>query len=59
MGMEVHMLSIQYRMHPVIAEFPSWRFYNHKLETGLVLALQSENRSTSESVNGRFASPSC
>lgn len=35
MGMEVHMLSIQYRMHPLIAEFPSWRFYNHKLETGI------------------------
>lgn len=35
MGMEVHMLSIQYRMHPMIAEFPSWRFYDHKLETGV------------------------
>lgn len=35
MGMEVHMLSIQYRMHPLIAEFPSWRFYGHKLETGV------------------------
>ncbi|CAE8623465.1 unnamed protein product [Polarella glacialis] len=35
MGMEVHMLSVQYRMHPLIAEFPSWRFYNHKLETGI------------------------
>lgn len=34
-GMEVHMLAMQYRMHPIIAEFPSWRFYNHKLETGL------------------------
>eukprot|EP00927_Polykrikos_kofoidii_P039352 TRINITY_DN33755_c0_g1_i1.p1 TRINITY_DN33755_c0_g1~~TRINITY_DN33755_c0_g1_i1.p1 ORF type:complete len:1158 (-),score=210.38 TRINITY_DN33755_c0_g1_i1:56-3121(-) len=35
LGMQVHMLSVQYRMHPLIAEFPSWRFYDHKLETGI------------------------
>lgn len=22
-------------MHPLIAEFPSWRFYGHRLETGI------------------------
>jgi len=34
-GVEVHMLAIQYRMHPHIAAFPSWRFYNSKLLTGV------------------------
>jgi predicted DNA helicase len=30
----VHMLNVQFRMHPDIAEFPSKEFYNGKLETG-------------------------
>eukprot|EP00929_Paragymnodinium_shiwhaense_P055921 TRINITY_DN27995_c0_g1_i3.p1 TRINITY_DN27995_c0_g1~~TRINITY_DN27995_c0_g1_i3.p1 ORF type:complete len:1156 (+),score=273.93 TRINITY_DN27995_c0_g1_i3:35-3469(+) len=52
MGMEVHMLSTQYRMHPLIAEFPSWRFYNHQLKTGIrpqdrpAMALQGLNLGT-------------
>jgi len=35
-GMECHMLDTQYRMHPTISCFPSWRFYNSKLMDGIV-----------------------
>ncbi|OII71969.1 hypothetical protein cand_031480 [Cryptosporidium andersoni] len=31
-GLPVKMLSMQYRMHPVISEFPSKRFYNGELQ---------------------------
>lgn len=34
-GMEVHMLDTQYRMHPVIAGFSSWRFYLGDLKSGV------------------------
>ena len=33
-GIPAHMLTTQYRMHPVIREFPSARFYDNKLEDG-------------------------
>ena len=33
-GMNTHMLTTQYRMHPTIREFPSARFYDNKLEDG-------------------------
>ena len=29
------MLGIQYRMHPLISHFPSWRFYRAELKTGI------------------------
>ncbi|CUS13858.1 unnamed protein product [Tuber aestivum] len=31
---DVHLLSIQYRMHPMISSFPSKRFYDSELEDG-------------------------
>jgi senataxin len=33
-GCPVKMLSVQYRMHPLIREFPSNYFYGGKLEDG-------------------------
>ncbi|CAI6007408.1 unnamed protein product [Closterium sp. NIES-65] len=33
-GWEVHMLSVQYRMHPEISCFPSHRFYEGRIEDG-------------------------
>ena len=33
-GVPAHMLRTQYRMHPVIREFPSARFYDNKLDDG-------------------------
>ena len=33
-GLPAHMLTTQYRMHPIIREFPSSRFYENKLEDG-------------------------
>ena len=33
-GIKSHMLTVQYRMHPVLREFPSARFYDGKLEDG-------------------------
>ncbi|CAI7820404.1 unnamed protein product, partial [Closterium sp. NIES-54] len=33
-GWEVHMLSVQYRMHPEISRFPSHRFYEGRIEDG-------------------------
>ena len=33
-GIPANMLTTQYRMHPVIREFPSARFYDNKLEDG-------------------------
>eukprot|EP00928_Gymnodinium_smaydae_P000358 TRINITY_DN10139_c0_g4_i1.p1 TRINITY_DN10139_c0_g4~~TRINITY_DN10139_c0_g4_i1.p1 ORF type:complete len:1641 (-),score=443.97 TRINITY_DN10139_c0_g4_i1:4-4422(-) len=35
MGMEVQLLREQYRMHPQIAAFPSWRFYRGELLNGV------------------------
>lgn len=35
MGMEVQMLTEQYRMHPQIAAFSSWRFYKGALRSGI------------------------
>ncbi|CAE7941204.1 unnamed protein product [Symbiodinium necroappetens] len=35
MGMEVQFLSEQYRMHPQIASFPSWRFYRGDLKSAV------------------------
>merc|ERR1712050_660788 len=35
MGMEVQVLAEQYRMHPQIAAFPSWRFYRKELKTAV------------------------
>ena len=35
-GIPAHMLTTQYRMHPVIREFPSARFYDNLLEDGCV-----------------------
>lgn len=35
MGMEVQFLSEQYRMHPQIASFPSWRFYRGELKSAV------------------------
>ncbi len=36
-GCPVKMLSVQYRMHPTIREFPSNYFYNGRLEDGCVI----------------------
>jgi len=33
-GCPVHMLMVQYRMHPVIRQFPSSHFYENKLQDG-------------------------
>ena len=41
-GIPAHMLTTQYRMHPVIREFPSARFYDNKLDDGC----QSSDRPT-------------
>ena len=35
LGFESYMLSIQYRMHPAIASFPSFTFYNDLLKNGV------------------------
>ena len=34
-GLEVHVLDKQYRMHPTISCFPSWRFYRSMLMDGV------------------------
>lgn len=34
-GIKPYLLSTQYRMHPSIALFPSYQFYNHKLINGI------------------------
>lgn len=34
-GLAPVLLDMQYRMHPLIAEFPSARFYQGKLKTGI------------------------
>jgi len=33
-GLNSHMLTTQYRMHPILREFPSARFYENRLEDG-------------------------
>ena len=33
-GLPAHMLTTQYRMHPIIREFPSSRFYENRLDDG-------------------------
>ena len=38
MGIEPYMLEIQYRMHPIISEFPSVHFYGGKIKDGIVAA---------------------
>jgi superfamily I DNA and/or RNA helicase len=35
MGMEYQLLKEQYRMHPQISAFPSWRFYRGELKNGV------------------------
>lgn len=35
MGMEYTLLSDQYRMHPSISAFPSWRFYRGELKNAV------------------------
>jgi len=34
-GMDVHLLDTQYRMHPDISSFSSWRFYRDELQDGV------------------------
>ena len=34
-GIKTHFLNVQYRMHPLIAEFPSSEFYGGELKTGI------------------------
>eukprot|EP00667_Euglena_gracilis_P001197 EG_transcript_1197 len=34
-GLEPHVLEVQYRMHPTISCFPSWRFYRSVLNDGV------------------------
>jgi len=34
-GVQPHLLDIQYRMHPSISEFPSYKFYNSQLQNGI------------------------
>jgi len=34
-GMDVHLLDTQYRMHPDISAFSSWRFYRDELQDGV------------------------
>ena len=38
MGIEPHLLRVQYRMHPSISLFPNERFYEGKLEDGVEAA---------------------
>ena len=38
LGIEPHLLTTQYRMHPTIAEFPSARYYDNRLENGVTAA---------------------
>ena len=35
LGFEPELLDTQYRMHPIISEFPSARFYDHRLVDGI------------------------
>lgn len=41
-GVERVMLEIQYRMHPMIREFPSSQFYEHRLKDAECIALRSD-----------------
>ncbi len=38
LGFEPELLDTQYRMHPIISEFPSARFYDHRLVDGITAA---------------------
>ena len=38
LGVTTQLLTTQYRMHPIISEFPSARFYNHQLTDGVSAA---------------------
>ena len=40
-GCPVTMLSVQYRMHPFIRQFPSQHFYNNQLIDGWVTLIKS------------------
>ena len=37
-GIQTHLLDVQYRMHPVLREFPSARFYDDQLHDGCTAA---------------------
>lgn len=41
-GCPVKMLSVQYRMHPSIREFPSMHFYNNRLQDAACIASMPE-----------------
>ena len=45
LGFEPYMLSFQYRMHPSIAAFPSYTFYNDRLENGITASDRVDTRS--------------
>ena len=44
LGMKPRILTVQYRMHPAIAEFPSNYFYDGMLQNGCSIADRSESR---------------
>ena len=44
LGLNPHRLTVQYRMHPAIAEFPSNYFYDGMLENGCSVSDRTESR---------------